>query len=167
MRIAKGRSLRSLNGQDGACFILCVSLVLPLAPTEALAIIGPSNWNLLMMIRTLTFGLFAVSASAATEEDTSFALSGAGSLECKAWKDTRALKNQMMDQIFVSWSQGFLSSINVMRLKVGDKAVPHIPKAEELLALIDSGCSSSPELPVYGVALKMYVQLPTTAVGSN
>lgn len=117
-----------------------------------------------MMIRTLASGILAVAASTAGAADNRLVLSGAGSLACKDWKDVRATNNPMLDNIFYSWGQGFFSALNVMRLRAGDKALPVIPKAGELLELIDAGCAESPDLPVFSVALKIYAKLPVAAI---
>jgi hypothetical protein len=120
-----------------------------------------------MTIRAFVFGLLALSASIATAADAGSAISGAGVVTCKKWEEGRALKTPMIDNVFGSWTQGFFSALNAVRLRAGDKAVPTIPKMSELLALIDTGCSTEPDLPVYDVAIKAYGQLPNTAVGSN
>lgn len=116
-----------------------------------------------MMIRPLVFGILAVAASTASAADSRHVLAGMGSLACEDWHTVRARNDSMLNNIAYSWVQGFFSALSTMRLQAGDQAVPAIPQSEELLKLVDAGCVESPHLPVFAVAMRIYVKQPLVA----
>ena len=81
-------------------------------------------------------------------------IAGLGATSCARWIESRALKDEGVDNFLAAWVQGFLSGVN------SRSTYRHtIPGEPRLLASIDKYCQENPEDPVYAASMSLYGEM--------
>jgi len=81
-------------------------------------------------------------------------IAGLGATSCSRWLESRALKDEGVDNFLAAWVQGFLSGVN-SQSRYGHT----IPGEPRLLAAIDKYCQANPEDPVYAASMSLYGEM--------
>ena len=100
----------------------------------------------------LIFGMAFVAQQASAKENS--VISGSGSASCGQYIDDRSKRSDILDLVYGSWVNGFLSSGNIYRFSAG-KPMIALPDPSSMLAYIDKYCMNNPLKSVFEGAIEL------------
>lgn len=99
--------------------------------------------------RIATYALLLGLAGTASAE-TAYDMIGAGFEGCGRWLKTRSnlaqrrdAESLLVEGMLISWSQGFLTGLNVAHFSAGDWT-PKLPTGDTIRAYLDKHCQANP-----------------------
>lgn len=80
-----------------------------------------------------------------------YLIPGAGALACAQFLEARERQDESLDQVLLSWIQGFQSGVNVERTRTGRRMILW-PDTPTTLAYLRAYCVENPRQPLFSAA---------------